>query len=60
MRKRLLEHREAAFLSRDLVTVDEDLAIEEPWDALVVWPDDPARLQALAASLELYRLARST
>src|SRR5262245_7780251 len=58
VRKRLVEHRDAAFLSRDLVTVDDDLAIEHPWEAMVVGPVDAARLRKLAASLDMVKLAK--
>jgi DNA polymerase-1 len=58
VRKRLAEHRASAYLSRDLVTLDDDLEIAEPWEDLLVGPVDPVRLRALAAALDLNRLAR--
>jgi DNA polymerase-1 len=58
VRKRLVEHREAAFLSRDLVTMDDELVLEHPWESMVVGPVDAARLRALAASLDMVKLAR--
>jgi DNA polymerase-1 len=58
VRRRLVEHRDSAYLSRELVTLDDDLEIAEPWDDLLVGPVDPVRLRALAASMDLNRLAR--
>ncbi|MEO6461900.1 MAG: DNA polymerase, partial [Candidatus Eisenbacteria bacterium] len=42
----------------DLVTVDDDLVIEDAWESMIVGPVDPGRLRALAVSLDLNRLAR--
>ncbi len=58
LRKKLSEHRTDALLSFELVKVDDDLAIVEPWDELRVRPVDPVRLRTLARHLDLTRLAR--
>jgi DNA polymerase-1 len=56
MRKKLKEHREAAFFSRKLVTVQEDLELEFGWERLTVRPPDAEKLQALGERYELRRL----
>ncbi len=58
VRKKLAENRDAAYLSQELVTVDDDLDIADDWDTMVVRPIDGARLRALAAELDINRLAR--
>lgn len=57
-RKKLVEHRKAAYESQDLVTVDDDLPIDATWDDLEVRPVDPLKLRALAETLGLNRLVR--
>ncbi len=58
LRKKLFDHRDEAYLSLELVTVDEDLPIVEPWSDLRVLPIEPDRLKALADTIGLARLAR--
>ncbi|MFN2383989.1 MAG: DNA polymerase I, partial [Gemmatimonadota bacterium] len=52
----LAEHREAALLSKELVTIHTDLAIALDLDALKVEPPDPEKATALFAELEFHRL----
>src|SRR5262245_12488406 len=56
LRAKLAEHREAAFFSRKLVTVQDDLALDFGWERLTVRPPDADRLQALGERYELRRL----
>jgi DNA polymerase-1 len=56
LRKKLAEHREAAFFSRKLVTVQDDLDLAFGWEQLTVRPPDADRLQALGERYELRRL----
>jgi DNA polymerase-1 len=58
VRRKLAEHRDAAYLSRHLVTVDEDLEIPDTWESMKVGPVDAALLRTLATELELNRLLR--
>jgi DNA polymerase-1 len=58
LRSKLFDNREAAYHSQDLVTVDDDLPIVEPWQELAVRPIDAPRLAVLAQELGLARLAR--
>jgi DNA polymerase-1 len=58
LRKKLFDHKDEAYLSHELVTVDEDLPIVEPWSELLVRPIEPARLKDLADRIGLARLAR--
>ncbi|MEP7028929.1 MAG: DNA polymerase I, partial [Candidatus Eisenbacteria bacterium] len=58
LRLKLFEHRDRAFESQDLVKVDDDLPIREPWQELSVQPIEGPRLAALAQELGLARLAR--
>src|SRR5262249_58336323 len=54
--KKLAEHREAAFFSRKLVTVQDDLELAFGWEQLTVRPPDAEKLQALGERYELRRL----
>ncbi len=56
VRKKLAENRDAAYLSQELVTVDDDLPIAEDWSTMVVRPIDGAKLRALATELDINRL----
>jgi DNA polymerase-1 len=58
LRKKLFDHRDDAYLSLELVTVDDDLPIREPWSELRVLPIEPDRLKGLADTIGLARLAR--
>ncbi len=58
VRKKLFEHREAAFLSQDLVTVDDDLAVLEAWSELEVREIHGAALSAAAKEIGIPRLER--
>jgi DNA polymerase-1 len=57
-REALIAHAEDARLSKRLVTLDRDVALETPIDALVVRPVDGERLIAYCRALELASLAR--
>jgi DNA polymerase-1 len=56
LRKKLAQHREAAFFSRKLVTVQDDLPLEFGWERLTVRPPDAQKLQTLGERYELRRL----
>jgi DNA polymerase-1 len=56
LKKKLAEHREAAFFSRKLVTVQDDLDLAFEWERLTVRPPDADRLQALGERYDLRRL----
>ncbi|HEV8479905.1 MAG TPA: DNA polymerase I, partial [Candidatus Eisenbacteria bacterium] len=56
LRKKLEEHREAAFFSRRLVTVQDDLELPFGWERLTVRPPDAEHLKALGERYELRRL----
>lgn len=55
-RKALEENRDLAYLSRELVTIDCHVPLEETWEDLAIKPADPAELNALYKELEFYSL----
>jgi DNA polymerase I len=55
LKKKLTEHRELAYLSRELATVRDDLALPHTWEDLHV---APIRRDALLALAERWDLAR--
>lgn len=55
-RKALEENRDLAYLSRELVTIDCEVPLDERWDDLSIKPADPAELNALYKELEFYSL----
>ena len=57
LRAKLAEHREAAYFSRRLVTLRDDLDLPFGWEQLTVRPPDADRLTALGERFELRRLA---
>jgi DNA polymerase-1 len=57
-RQRLEEHREAALLSKRLVTIRCDLPLQVDWKDLEVREPDRERLKELFARLEFHTLAR--
>jgi DNA polymerase-1 len=54
--KSLTEHRDLALLSRDLVTLDTAVPLEQTWDDLKLAPPDPGVLNGLYKELEFYSL----
>ena len=56
LRRKLAEHREAAYESRHLVTVRDDLTLPVSWEDLTVRPADPKALETMARRYELRRL----
>lgn len=56
MKERLAENREAAFLSRDLIRLREDLELPGPIEAFRLPPPDQEQLQALFRTLEFNSL----
>jgi DNA polymerase-1 len=58
VRKKLFDHRESAFLSQDLVTVDDDLAVLEAWSELEMRELDAAKLGALGREIGIPRLEK--
>lgn len=56
MRERLMESREAAFLSRDLIRLKEDLELPEGLDVYKLPAPDQEQLQELYATLEFTSL----
>jgi DNA polymerase I len=58
VRKKLFEHRESAFLSQDLVTVDDDLAVLEAWSELEMRELDAPKLAALGREIGIPRLEK--
>jgi DNA polymerase-1 len=58
LRAKLAAHKEAAFLSLELVTVDDDLPLVETWEDLALQPIDAPRLREIAEELDLRRLLR--
>ena len=58
VRRKLFEHRDSAFLSQDLVTVDDDLAVLEAWSELEMKELDPAKLAALGRDIGIPRLEK--
>ena len=56
LRRKLAAHREAAYFSRRLVTVNDTLELDLRWEALAVRPPDAAALAALGERFELRRL----
>ncbi len=57
LRAKLAEHREAAYFSRRLVQVRDDLDLRWTWQDLVVRPADAQALEVLSRRFELRRLA---
>lgn len=55
-RKALEEERDTAYLSRELVTIDCEVPLDEKWDDLSITPADPAELNALYKELQFYSL----
>ena len=58
VRRKLFEHRDAAFLSQDLITLDDDLAVLESWNELEVLEVEGKALAKLAQEIGLPRLER--
>lgn len=58
LRERLEEHRDQAFLSRDLVTIRTDVDVELDLEALRVSEPDAAKARALFAELEFPELLK--
>ena len=58
VRKKLFDHRDSAFHSQDLVTVDDDLAVLESWAELEMRELDPAKLAAIGRELGIPRLEK--
>ncbi len=56
LRQKLIDHREQAFLSRELVTLKDDLALETDAARLALPPPDPERLRPLFTELGFTRL----
>ncbi|HHH30745.1 MAG TPA: DNA polymerase I, partial [Polyangiaceae bacterium] len=52
----LTEHRDLALLSRDLVTIRQNVALDRTVEQLTIPEPDPARLNALYQELEFYSL----
>lgn len=55
-RKALLEHREAAYLSKSLVTIDQFVPLPVTLDDLAIVPPDPSELNKLYVELQFYSL----
>ncbi len=58
LRAKLAAHKDDAFLSLELVTVDDDLPLVETWDDLRLQPVDAPHLKALATELDLRRMVK--
>ncbi len=58
LREKLAEHREAALLSKDLVTIRTDLDVELDLEVLAVREPDREKVTALFAELEFVALLR--
>lgn len=56
IRQKLSENKEKAWLSRELVTLDEDVPIEKSLDGLVLGEPDPERLRDIFRELEFKKL----
>jgi DNA polymerase-1 len=56
LKAKLIEHKDDAYLSQELVTLDEDVGIEIDFDALKWSGGDQERLRALFRELEFTRL----
>src|SRR5262245_3231745 len=56
LRQKLADHKEAAYFSRKLVTVQDDLDLPPGWEGLTVRAPDADRLQALGQRFQLRRL----
>ncbi|MFV0437211.1 MAG: DNA polymerase I [Desulfopila sp.] len=55
MKERLVEHRDAAFLSRDLIRLQDDAKIPEAVEQYLLQPADELQLAALYTELEFSR-----
>ncbi|MCI5132462.1 MAG: DNA polymerase I, partial [Candidatus Electrothrix sp. EH2] len=59
MKERLIAHKEDAFLSRDLVRLEEKAAVEGDIQAYQVGEPDPEALRELLTELEFFTLLKS-
>ncbi len=57
-RERLMEHADMARLSRDLVTLKQDVQVETPLDAFLVAPAEPEALIGFLNEMEFNTLTR--
>jgi DNA polymerase-1 len=59
MKERLIEHRDAAFLSRDLVRLQDKAEVEADLQAYRVREPDPDALRSLLTEMEFFTLLKS-
>jgi DNA polymerase-1 len=54
-KERILHHRDQAFLSRDLATIDTHVPLEVRWDDLLLSPPDEEALRIIFKELEFHK-----